>query len=82
MKNAKIILNRLYKKLKEDLANSKEREKIARINDNYDKEHIEQVFQVGIQLPMRYIKAEAKEIKNDEEEEKIKKQLQERKITK
>lgn len=76
MKNAKIILNRLYKKLKEDMANSKEREKIAKIAGNYEKEHTEHIFQVGLQLPIRYIEEEAKDIKRDEQELIITKQLE------
>lgn len=77
MENAKKILNRLYKKLKEDITKSKKRERIARIADNYNKEHIEQVFQIGLQLSMKYIKAEAAAIKYEEEEAEIEKQIKE-----
>ena len=76
MRNAKTILYRLHKKLKEDMTKSKKRERIARIAENYDKEHIEHIFQVGLQLAMKYIKLEAEAIKNDEEEAEIEKQIE------
>lgn len=71
MENAKKILNRLYKKLNEDLAKSKKREMSARIAANWDKEHTEHCFQVGLQLAKRYVEAEITAIKQEEIEAEI-----------